>query len=353
MKTDRSTKRTNALHLLEDIQRSYSSLTTEDYLNQATILSDQYHSRHTNFQELHSLANAIIPASKYQNPYSYYSVYEATVEISDFLRTITDANQFDAIELPIIGTLPIPLFQARIRRSDEKSEDIILIGDGVFNYAFMVSHFFVQMLPAIQYSAGQISFKLDAENIKKEIDRKNLRESYAEFVHQCYHTDGFYFNGFPPEPETEVEMELTGLLGTAFTRFIISHECAHYLLGHTKDRCVTASEELCLTGNDISCDAVFFNWRDELSADILGSSIAVQSLMRKEGDSSFALVGIFLCLKAFEQFESAYQNMGYPAFSHTHPPYELRRKYVEKNCGADYNPDFFESLNRCFDMLFE
>lgn len=347
-----SQKRINAIELLEKIQSCYFLWQSkDDYIKIAMekVPDDDYVSK----EEILSMLQDSKPISQYQDPFLYYDINEISRDIKNYLDLHAAKNKIEMPELPIIGSIPIPAFMAKIKCAKKDTLEIILLSNGLLFFANAISSIFAQALSTYEYIPNKtVSFKMDLNQIKQNIIKKDLCNKFKLIIQDCFRNKDFMFHGslLSYTFDTEGEAELSGLFSTFFIRFVIAHEYGHFLLGHTNETEKYRDIILDQIDDEISYEVIYHNWKDELEADILGSSITMQTLVDKGHSIPFAYVGIYLCLKTFELFEKMGKHDENIESSHTHPPYMLRRKVIEANCGNNKR-DYYDALDCVFNLL--
>ena len=244
----------------------------------------------------------IQPISKYQNKWYYNLYFDMIQEIDKAKHQIWNCPQQD---IPIFGTLPDVKFTAHITKQNE-SDSIILISEGLRNFAFCISKIVSLSFKILEFEYG-MDVLSTRKYIKENIKSRQLYGKYAKMHCEYYTRGGCEHLGtdFPSDCYARLSMSMS----TAINYFALSHEYAHYFLGHLEQH------------NTVQKD----KWHNELQADYHAIFLTLE-VLSKEFNTTYILWGIYLYLKSLETFEIYDLSINDKLRFDNHPPFFFRKK---------------------------
>ncbi len=84
--------------------------------------------------------------SQYQDPFFYNIINEISMDITDYLNLYAIRDGVE-MELPLIGTIPIPTFSAKIKCAKQDTSELILLSTGLLFFAHAISSIFCTGAP--------------------------------------------------------------------------------------------------------------------------------------------------------------------------------------------------------------
>ena len=326
----------SGLELLEYIQRENAakhkvpnSLDRFNELKAAGDISNEWYERFQN-----ECKNAALP-NKYQDVAQYVTLKK---HFDDIWRVILGSSEAIATPNmtpingpPIFGTIPMNKFAARVTKhtlSDKtlltSSEDVVLISNELLNFARNFGALVAEMIPVV----GNTQDRIDKQNlevildknkiIKKAKNNKILKRNFCLMILEYFMAvdDNRNHNLFAFTTKNEL---LASDLTNSFISFILSHEFAHIVCGHTEISEKQKTEE----------GKISEEWIVELQADLVAFNWALE-VTREHTNIQLGAIGIFLCFDSFIIFDRL-ENLKLDSsndfidFKSTHPPGIMRR----------------------------
>jgi len=340
------------IELLETIQSAYQKFPPAfriDYLSQHVNEVDEYaRNIRPSFPSVNvhiDKSRKIDIPSKYQDTLSYldiYEIFENIIDVKQFFSVEPFHSKFKNLEneIPIFGTIPSNHFTALVTAKNDDADEIILVSDGLINFAFYLCSIIGSFFPISKNHPLTISgLFLEESFIKEEICRLNLKEDFYCLLLSYYFTKKCPTNKLM----NDNTIPMTEALVEGFLHFVVAHEYCHFLLGHTSrdNNCQSFSED-----SKISLKSKY----DELEADIFGAMFTDLILNKKHIPYPLSVVGIDLCLRSFELFER-FNDLNHTQ-DDTHPEYIIRRENMNSFFQrSDIN--FLFSIDLIIDLLLE
>ena len=171
----KNNSKVNAYKMLEDIQQKYLELkglntpipldekSYSDILRQILGKNDVS----DEISQIEKELESIVLNTKYQNPHTYSILFKIIQDIEEIKGDIFRGLDLN-IEMPYFGTVDFDMFSAEIC-SSECNEKLIIISDGLFTFANLISKIIVQIFP-MEEKSGIQEFSTDIEKILNYIE---------------------------------------------------------------------------------------------------------------------------------------------------------------------------------------
>lgn len=356
----KSDSRMSAYELLEFIQKEYLKLKGLDHsldVDRAVaeevmkeILGKEDVSEE--YSMVQEMLNASVLKTKYQNPYTYGILNDIVQSIEKIKADIFRNMDLD-IKMPCFGTVDYDVFSAEIcaANCDEK---LIIISDGLFTFANLISKIMTQIFPLEKDDDIQ-RFSADIEKIKRQIeDNKEIKLRFFDLMLACIVTKE------PPRAKPYIiDFRLNALLSVireSFEIFVVAHEYSHSILGHLEDKKINSTskiEEL----SDSEIKEIFHSWEDEIMADVYGAGITLAIMNKKKFDPYVSMLGIIVCMNSFVLFDKIEQlrqgNSDKQKISKSHPSGAMREKFVEQQYFENKDLGLFKMIDTLFADLWD
>lgn len=338
------------IELLETIQSAYLKHPPkfrEKYLEEHIQEADEYaKSIHPIFpsvkKHIDKIHNLNIP-SKYQDTFAYLDIYEIFENIAN-IKELFNKEPFKSKfvnfdkEIPLFGTIPLNRFTALVTSPNNDTDEIIIISDGLQNFAFGLCSIIAAFYPC--YSNKPLTLKhliLDEKYIKDVVDRLSLKEHfyclilYYHFFKDCHRINIMSDHTIP----------MTEVLVQGFLHFVVAHEYCHFLIGHTSRN----DKPQAFSNNSIYSKKVI---SAEYEADLFAAMFTDAILTKNGAIYPLNIFGINICLRAFQILEKLDDLNNIKDGSY--PAYISRRNKLDKFTKRS-EIDFFTSIDFIFDYL--
>ncbi len=355
-----SKSKMNAHKMLEDIQKKYlelkgldkpSALNGKLYVDivRQVLGKDDVSAE---ISALEKKVNGMVLNTKYQDPYTYsilFDIIQAIEEIKGDIFSGLDLN----IEMPYFGSVDFDMFSAEIC-SSECNDKLIIISDGLFTFANLISKIVVQLFP-MEEKDGIQHFSADLEAILNYIENNpEIKLRFFDLMLACLITRE------PPRArQYALKFDLNDFLSiirSSFEIFVVAHEYSHSVLGHLDNKNINYLSKFD-TIEDSDLKQIFHNWDDEIQADLYGTGLAL-GIMKKRGiDLYLSMLGIIVCTNSFKLFEKIESfRMGKTNernISTTHPPGFVREKIIIQKYFGKTDIKLFDMIDKIFESLWE
>lgn len=353
-----------AYELLEKIQQKYWELSEDDFYREEDsfteeVFLDLAKKIYGEEKASETIAlmmkeyNSLVLKTKYQSKW----VYQIMVDIMQSIEEIKDQVFKETLinkDMPCFGSVHYGMFSAEVC-SPQCSDKLIIISDGLFIFAHLISKVVAQMFP-IGEDAGNFSF--DKNRMKEHINNSpEIKLRFFDVMLACLYT-----NESPKARQYVMHSgwnDMLDLIRDSFETFVIGHEYAHAALGHLENKNINEVKDLEDWDNvdESEIGQIIHNWDEELQADIVGAGLTIQ-VMRKRGIAPvLGALGIIVCTKSFDLFEkldclrAGESPEKKRKFSKTHPPGEVRQRAVIELYFKDEDAELFTAVCDMIDYL--
>ncbi len=340
------------IELLEEIQSVYLKYPPrfrEKYLEEHIQEADEYaQSIHSIFPSAKKYIDKIhelnIP-SKYQDTFAYLDIYEIFENINN-VKELFNEEPFKTKfvnwdkEIPVFGTIPLNRFTALVTSANNDTAEIIIISDGLQNFAFGLCSIIAAFYPV--YPNKPLTLQnliLDENYIKDVVDILSLKEHFYCLI-LYYH---FSKNCHGLNIMSDYTIPMTEVLVEGFLHFVVAHEYCHFLIGHTS----RANKPQAFDGNSIYSKKEI---EAEYEADLFGAMFTEAILTKNGTIYPLSTFGINICLRAFEIIERLNDLKNIKDDSH--PDYISRRNKMDEFTIRS-EIDFFAPVDYIFDYLLQ
>ncbi|PFY96966.1 ImmA/IrrE family metallo-endopeptidase [Bacillus wiedmannii] len=260
------------------------------------------------------------------NVYENQVGYNMLVHLLDNIEKASKDLGFTIPTRPIIGTLPTGKVQAMAMRHYVSKEPMIIFEYELFTFTNLISKSVLLSLPFEQKN-GVTKFSSSEENIKKMIVQDQTGVQKFLEVLLAYLIKGQPTLATPYYPNEKI-IGLNSQITHLMELFVMGHEYAHILLGHTN--CSKQKE------SGISTEVLtemIFKWNQEFEADGLSLILILQSFSNKnfyDMPLLYAGVDLFLsCLDIMDRSISIIlSGKEEQRMDDSHPPVSERRDYI-------------------------
>ncbi len=233
--------------------------------------------RETHGQHIREVRELVLP-TRYENPLWYLHVQTLTQRIESTLQATGNAPRHRVI----FGTSPTRTVGAQVLAVPGSSDHVAIFHEDLFHATYLLMKVLVQTL---DWRETRTSYERDRikERVKDPDVQRRFREAMAWYAKPAG-SPSFYVL----EPN---QTRLANVLTRGMELFVIAHEYAHVLLGHTR-RGDSVADQL-------------WSWRQEIAADSLACEIVLATAQHSGSDfeNGFALWGPELMLAGLDILE--------------------------------------------------
>lgn len=237
---------------------------------------------------------------EYDNPQSYDIINEIFQNLDLLIkskRIQTNGTDARIKEIPLWGLLEMQCFSAQIMIPNADSEEIILISEGVPQFAYFLNKVIVQTF-SIKENGEEFSFKVDGKQIISNIESNKIIVARFIDLAASYLLEN-HTNNIRSYLLSDTLINIAMYFSDVFTTFVIAHEYSHHILGHLNNSNVKNIYSI----KNIDIKQIYNSWDDELNADINAVVLTISIMQMKGIDKTMTLFGILIVLNSFVLFE--------------------------------------------------
>ena len=260
--------------------------------------------------------------SRFENPIWLSGAAKLTEKIDAVLADREDSADHKKIVFGTLGTGDVNGTAVEFRNPEYQ---IIVLDDGLFGYANLLTKAVLMAFPLIERSPGQFELSGDRKAIRRRIhDEPKLFERLAELILN-YLVNGNVFAAEQYYPPMSYVSPIATWLD-AMEYFVLGHEYGHCRLGHLEkpDRLIPHE----------SFDEVAVSWQHEYEADAFGLGVMFDCISDEPYRRRIAyaaveafFAGLEIINRSLARFYDAEpRDEGSP----THPPVAARRKALRE-----------------------
>lgn len=314
----------NPLEFLEEVQREYMVNAFGEVINYDEMYSNSsffdFLQQEYNFKcedrdilikSLREMRSRHV-ISRYENPYYYKFFRDIISNVHKIKDVFMDCKGLD---MPLFGTVEFDMFYAQIRCPNSDMPPIILFYSGIIQFAHNITNVLTKAFPIQVLDEEKITFGMETEKIKDCIkDNKWIEKRFTDIILSIF----FYGNVDMcdvSQPENDyLYRQFSNALADSFLTFVVSHECAHYYLGHLGKDTIKGI----VTVGKVQYENLVPDWEQEFDADYIGALLTIPILMEKKMDIQVILGGIYIAMWVLSIIESLRIKGG--SGETTHPP---------------------------------
>lgn len=293
---------------------------------------------------------------EYDNPQSYDIINEIFQNLDLLIkskRIQTNGTDARIKEIPLWGLLEMQCFSAQIMIPNADSEEIILISEGVPQFAYFLNKVIVQTF-SIKENGEEFSFKVDGKQIISNIESNKIIVARFIDLAASYLLEN-HTNNIRSYLLSDTLINIAMYFSDVFTTFVIAHEYSHHILGHLNNSNVKNLYSM----KNIDIKQIYNSWDDELNADI-NAVVLIISIMQMKGiDKTMTLFGILIVLNSFVLFDMTknlnMQEQQVIKYSSTHPPAKIRKDTIIDYFVEDDSPqaELLKQMDKVLTYLFD
>lgn len=229
---------------------------------------------------------------------------------------------------PVLGTLPLGQFNARVMRAPGSAIPIVAFQSGVFSFVNLWTKGLATCFPCVSSHEGYSSYSTNMDDVLPALEADGtpvtcIANLLTEYV---YRGDPEAAQQYLPGSESLVSSMLHR---DAAELFVLGHEYGHLIAGHL-DNPVDADDVMRLEPHGIDVPA---SWFREFEADCLGLQLGMASLNSQSIDPYGAYVGAHLLFEGVVLVDRALSTAmsgtaGHHPASSSHPPARLRQVMI-------------------------
>lgn len=355
--------KSNAYKMLEMIQKRYLALKGLDHPGklgktkiESVIKGVMGEINETDVSEVYSAlkehTDSLVLNTKYQDPYFYDILNNIIRDLEGIKKDIFKGMDLN-IEMPCFGSVDYDIFSAEICAPD-CNEKLIIISDGLFTFANLISKVIAQVFPLKEMDSEQ-SFSVDIDNVQRQIENnKEIKLRFYDLMLACLIT------GEPPRARQYfIEFRLNWLLEiirNSFETFVVAHEYSHSILGHLEDKRINSTSKIDEL-KDCEFEKIVHSWEEEIEADLYGVIMTLAVMGKKGVDRYMTMMGIIVCMNSLELFDRIEMlrsgNSTDRKMSRSHPPGWVREALVVQKYFDGEEVCLFKTVDTIFSNLWE
>lgn len=275
----------------------------------------------------------------YQEVWSYALVKTIFREIQEVTADakIKDEKMEKLPPIPVFGTVRMGNFSAQIVCPIE-DDYLIVFSEGLFGFSNLFSKVLAGCFVLEKTEDEWNSFSTDLAKIEKHMGETPEIQQHFDDLLLAYMVDGHPHAARQYYPMRELA-SMISILCDGMETFVAAHEYSHLVLGHLADtsrkfREITPDNETDPLEN-VEIQEVFYQWKDEMQADMLAMDITMQVMLRKGYDKALSFMGIQAAMLGMELLDRM-QNLKegkdplQPIVCATHPSTEMRKQILQQ-----------------------
>lgn len=275
----------------------------------------------------------------YQEVWSYALVKMIFREIQDVIADaeIKDKRIEKLPPIPVFGTVRMGNFSAQIV-CPIADDYLIVFSEGLFGFSNLFSKVLAGSFVLEKTDDERISFSTDLAKIEKHMGEHPEIQQHFDDLLLAYMVNGHPHAARQYYPMRELA-SMISILCDGMETFVAAHEYSHLVLGHLADTSrkfrETASENRADTLENAEIQEIFYQWKDEVQADILAMDITMQVMLRRGYDKALSFMGIQAAMLGMELLDRM-QNLKegkdplQPVVCATHPSAEMRKQILQQ-----------------------
>lgn len=277
--------------------------------------------------------------TEYQEVWSYALLKTIFREIQEVTANakIRDERIEKLPPIPVFGTVSMGDFSAQIV-CPIAGDYLIVFSEGLFGFANLFSKVVADCFVPEKTDDRWNMFSVDFVKIEKRMEETPEIQRHFDDLLLAYMVEGHPHAARQYYP-SEVLAGMQSILCDGMERFIAAHEYSHLVLGHLADtgrkfREITPDNGA-VPSESAEIREVFYQWRDEMQADMLAMDITMQIMLRKGYDKALSFMGIQAAMLGMELLDKM-QNLKkgndplQPAVCATHPSTEMRKQLLQE-----------------------
>lgn len=356
----KNNSKVNAYKMLEDIQQKYLELkglnnpisldetSYTDILRQILGKNDVS----DEISQIEKKLESIVLKTKYQDPYTYSILFDIIQDIEEIKGDIFRGMDLN-IEMPYFGTVDFDMFSAEIC-STECNDKLIIISDGLFTFANLISKIIVQIFPMEEKGDIQ-EFSTDVKKILNYIENNlEIKLRFFDLMLACLITRE------PPRAQPYILNHnldaFLDIIRSSFEIFVVAHEYSHSVLGHLDDKNIHRISKL-ESIEDSELNQIYHNWDDEIHADLYGAGLTLGIMKKKGFDLYLSMLGIIVCTNSFELFEKIevlrFGEKKVRDIFTTHPPGFVRTNFLIQQYFDSLDIELFDTVGKVIEGLWK
>lgn len=298
----------------------------------------------------------------YQTVWSYALLKTIFREIQEVIANakVRDERIEKLPPMPVFGTVSMGDFSAQIVCPIE-DDYLIVFSEGLFGFANLFSKVIADCFVLEKTDEGWNIFSTAFAKIEKRMkETPKIQRHFddlllAYMVERHPHAARQYYL-------SEALAGMQSILCEGMERFIAAHEYSHLVLGHLADTGRKFREIMpdhgAVPSESAEIREVFYQWRDEIQADMLAMDITMQIMLRKGYGKALSFLGIQAAMLGMELLDRMQnlkegKNPLQPVARATHPSTEMRKQLLqEKAQNIDENIlDLVKVQEKIVDLL--
>ena len=302
----------------------------------------------------------ILP-TEYQELGTYNILMQLFLDLEKVIKSdVFRAELKDSIELkpiPTFGTVPLSTFSAFITPTDNASMPLIVFSEKFFIFAHLISEAVGMGFYIFNSDDNMITITAQHDSLKEHISQNPIvmaRSLDLLFAYALLDDPSITKHRFNTKFPSKYNEKIAIMLHKGFELFVVAHEYAHYLLGHTGLRNI---DELLHGVHSSDCEEKYV---DEIAADTLGAVLSSYHFLIEDSEyKPLSFLGAYLCIHCLGMLNKINNlKLGRDEdyhFSDTHPNSEIRRMFLRESVvgNDEMTLTFFDIIDFIISQIWE